>query len=466
MTYRKIDAAILQALTAIVGEKNIVTTRDEMEPYSHDETEDIRAYPEVVVKPTSTPEVSAIMRLCNDRLIPVTPRAGGTGLSGGAIPLYGGVLLSVERMNRILEIDRRNLMAVVEPAVVTATLQEEVERVGLFYPPDPASRESCAIGGNIAECAGGPRALKYGVTKDYVYGLEAVLPDGEIIRTGGKLLKNVTGYNLTQLLVGSEGTLAVITQATLKLLPLPTVRKTILAPFPSVQSAARAVTKIFLRGVVPCAVEFMERSAVAAAEKLKGESFPHGVAEAFLLIEADGFDDNAVQKEIDTICAVCLGEGAPDIVLALDQAKRDFLWRMRRAVGEAVKSISVYKEEDTVVPRAELPLLMTTIREVMERHGLTTICYGHAGDGNIHVNILKKSMSDEVWRSAIPIATRELFGRVVGLGGTISGEHGIGCVQREYLPLAIGARELSLMRMIKRVFDKNNILNPGKSLPD
>ncbi|MHC4605720.1 MAG: FAD-binding oxidoreductase [Planctomycetota bacterium] len=461
------DRRDLDALAEIVGRDNAVFPDGDIEPYSHDETEDYRFPPGIVLKPGTTREVAAILRHANARGIPVTPQAGRTSLSGGALPVRGGIALSVERMNRILEIDRENLFAVVQPGVVTQTLQEEVEREGLFYPPDPSSRGSCMIGGNVAHNAGGPRALKYGVTKDWVYGLEVVLADGEVIRTGGKLLKNVAGYNLTQLFVGSEGTLGVITEATLKLVPLPRFRRTALVPFPSLVDAATAVTKIFHARIIPCAMEVMEETAVRAAEEHSGRKFPHGEgAAAMLVIEVDGNDEGALETEIGKIGEVCTACGAADLFLAEDAAKRDYVWSLRASAGEAVKALGTYSEEDTVVPRARLPELVETIREVMEKHGLHAITYGHIGDGNLHVNVLRQDLPVAEFRRRLDPAARELFGRTVAMGGQITGEHGIGYVQRAYLPLAFPPRYIELLESLKRVFDPNGILNPGKIFPD
>jgi glycolate oxidase len=436
-----------------------------LEPYSHDETEDLHFLPQVVLKPTTTLQVSQIMKICFDNNIPVTPRGGGTGLSGGALPIYGGVVLSTEKMNRILEIDAQNSMAVVEPGVITEILQNEVEKVGLFYPPDPASKGSCFIGGNIAECAGGPRALKYGVTKDYVYGLEAVLPSGEIINTGGKLLKNVSGYNLVQLLIGSEGTLGIVTKIILKLIPLPQYRKTILVPFNSIEAATICLTQIFTSKIIPCAAEFLEKKAVQAAEKKFEKKIPHSECEALLLLAVDGNDESVLEKEIEKIGEVCLNNGAVDVFLAETKEQQEELWKMRRSISEAVKSISIYKEEDTVVPRAAIPDLMRVLKEIEKKYEINIICYGHAGDGNIHANIIKENMGDEKWNRVLPEAIKEIFTEVVKLGGSISGEHGIGYVQKNYLAIALSETEIELMRQIKKVFDPKNILNPGKLLP-
>lgn len=460
------DPAVRRALSALLPPDRFRDDAETLRKYGSDETEDLNFPPDVVALPRSAEEVARLLAFCNDRRIPVTPRGAGTGLSGGALPVRGGVVLSLERMNRIIEIDAENLFAVVEPGVVTQALQEAVEREGLFYPPDPASRGSCMIGGNIAHNAGGPRALKYGVTKDYVYGLEAVLPSGETIRAGGKLLKNVAGYNLTQLLVGSEGTLAVVTRATLKLIPLPKHRRTLLAPFPDVAAAARTVAKIFQRGVTPCALEFMERAAVAAAEEKKGTTLPGGDAPALLLIELDGMHEAPLDADAESVSAVCLEEGAADLLAAETRQQRESVWDLRRAIGEAVKRISPYRELDCVVPRAALPALMDAIGETMRAHGLSAISYGHAGDGNIHVNVLKRSAPDDTWRRALPAACRALFARVAALGGTITGEHGVGYVQRDYLSVVLSEREIALLKRLKRQFDPNGILNPGKIWPD
>jgi glycolate oxidase len=464
--FGRVDAKTLAALREIAGEAHVVTNPADLEPYGQDETEDFLYLPEVGVKPSSTEEVSRILALCFEKNIPVTPRGGGTGLSGGALPVFGGVLISFERMNRILEIDLDNLMAVVEPGVITQTFQEEVEKVGLFYPPDPASKGTCTLGGNVAECAGGPRALKYGTTKDYVYGLEAVLADGSVIRPGGKLLKNVSGYSLTQLLVGSEGTLAVITKIILKLIPLPSFRRTLVTPFNSLEEACQSLTAIFRARIVPCAAEFMERAAIKAAEDKLEKKFPYGNYKALLLIEVDGNDEGVLDREIEKVGDVCLKGGAVDVFVADSRTRQEEMWEMRRSIGEAVKGISIYKEEDTVVPRAQLPSLMRQVKDISRKHEITTICYGHAGDGNIHVNILKAGMPDEKWEQKLPIAIKEIFAEVVRLGGTISGEHGIGWTQKCYLPLACSTVELEVMRKIKQAMDPKGILNPGKLLPE
>lgn len=464
--FGRVSEAIVRELRSLTGDPDVLVDDESLRRYASDETEDCVFLPEVVVRPATVEQVSAVMRIATRERIPVTPRGAGTGLSGGALAVHGGILLGMERFNRILEIDTNDLQAEVEPGVITQLFQEEVEKRGLFYPPDPASRGSCHIGGNLAECAGGPRAVKYGVTKDYVLGLEAVLPTGEVLRTGGRTLKNVTGYNLTQLLVGSEGTLAVITKARLRLIPLPPARKVMLVSFASLEAAAGAVAAIFQAGVVPSALEFMERSAVRAAEERQGKRFPNGDAEAQLFVEVDGSSDDALTADASAIAAVVERHGATGVLLAEERGKMADVWNLRRGIGEAVKSISPYKEEDTVVPRTRLPELVRGVKQICGRYGMTSICYGHAGDGNVHVNILKDRLDDAAWERTAGAAVREIFALAVSLGGTISGEHGIGWSQKSYLPMALGESEIRLMRGIKHLFDPAGILNPGKIFPD
>jgi glycolate oxidase len=460
--YNRVSPEIISRLKIIAGDDNVLADEESIKLHSEDETEDLHFAPEVIVTPTNAKQISEIFLLSNNHKIPVTPRGGGTGLSGGSLAVHGGICLSMVKFNKIIEIDEKNFQAVVEPGVITQVFQEEVEKRGLFYPPDPASRGSCHLGGNLAECSGGPRAVKYGVTKDYVLGLEAVLPTGEIINTGGRVLKNVTGYNLTQLIIGSEGTLAVITKIIFRLIPLPKFKKVILAAFGSFEDATDAVAKIFQRGITPSAIEFMEKAAVKAAEERQNKKFPSGEAEAQLFIEVDGNYPESLDKDIEQIAEV-IDEFKPlDVVLAEDQQKVEDVWALRRGIGEAVKSISPYKEEDTVVPRANMTKLVKGVKEISAKYGITTICYGHSGDGNIHVNILKDKLDDETWEKHLDKAIREIFQLTVALGGMISGEHGIGYSQKSYLSIAISGAELDLMKKIKKTFDPNNILNPGK----
>lgn len=460
--YNKVTPEIIDKLRQIAGAENVFTDDESLHNHSEDETEDLSFPPEVVVKPANSGEISEIFKLANDYKIPVTPRGGGTGLSGGALTVYGGICLSMARFNRIIEIDEKNFQAIVEPGVITQVFQEEVEKLGLFYPPDPASRGSCFLGGNLAECSGGPRAVKYGVTKDYVLGIEAVLPTGEIINAGGRVLKNVTGYNLTQLIVGSEGTLAVITKIIFRLIPLPRHKKVILAAFSTLEDGTDAVARIFQKGITPSAIEFMEKAAVRAAEERQNKKFPNSEAEAQLFIEVDGNYPEQLDKDIELIAEVIEEFNPLDVVLAEDEQKVQDVWSLRRGIGEAVKSISPYKEEDTVVPRANMTKLIKGVKEISAKYGITTICYGHAGDGNIHVNILKDKLDNETWEKNLDSAIREIFQLTVSLEGMISGEHGIGYSQKSYLPIALSEAELNLMKSIKQTFDPNNILNPGK----
>ncbi len=455
---------LLADLREVVGPDDVLTGEEACAPYARDETEDLVAPPDVVVRPRTTPQVSAVMRLATGARCPVTPRGGGTGLSGGALAARGGICLSLERMNRILEIDTGNLMAVVEPGVITEVLHNEVEKHGLFYPPDPASRGSCMIGGNVAENAGGPRAVKYGVTGDWVTGLEAVRADGTVFTTGGKLRKNASGYDLTSLLVGSEGTLAVVTRVTVRLIPLPRHRSLLLACFDRIEDAAVAIAAIFDARVIPSAVELMEGEAWRiGSEGVAGLGVPSDRA-AYLLIEVDGMHAEVVEEEAVNAGEACAAHGARDVIVADAPAKQQAIWDARRRVGEAVKRIAPYKEEDTVVPRRQIPDLMEAVRAIVARHGLRAICYGHAGDGNIHVNLLKQD--DRTWAEGLDRAIAEIFKAVAALGGKISGEHGIGSVQRRWLPIAHDPGELDLMRAVKRAFDPLGILNPGKIFPD
>jgi glycolate oxidase len=464
--YRRVDEAVVAELREIVGVAGVLSDADRLEPYSHDETVGLRAVPEVVVRVTSTEQVSRIFELAQRARVPVTPRGAGYGLSGGAVPTQGGIVLSVEKMNRILEIDAPNLMAVVEPGVITGDLHRAVEAEGLFYPPDPASLDSCTIGGNIAECAGGPRAVKYGVTKDYVCGLEVVLPSGEVISTGGKLVKNVTGYNLVQLLVGSEGTLGVVTKIVLRLLPLPQVQIDLLVPYDDFQAAADTVGDIIARKVVPTAIEFMEQDSVLAVERLTGTEVPHHDAAAHLLIQLDGNNRSAVESDLEIVGVLCQQHGAREVLVADDRATRDRLWDARRKIIDALNHESpVNHMEDVVVPRAEIPALMAGIREVAVAEAVRIISFGHAGDGNVHINVLKDDLPDPRWEAVIPRVSEQIFGLALSLGGQITGEHGVGVTRRSYLPMALEPAQIAVMERIREAFDPNRILNPGKIFP-
>ena len=454
----------LQTFKLICGEQFVFVDEEMLHRYAHDETEDLHYLPDVVIKPGTTEEISEILKVCNQHKIPVTPRGAGTGLSGGALPHLGGVLLSVERLNKILSIDERNLQVITEPGVITEVLQDAVKEKGLFYPPDPSSRGSCMIGGNIAENSGGPKAVKYGVVKDYVLNLEVVLASGEIIWTGANVLKNATGYNLTQLLIGSEGTLGIVTKAVLRLIPLPKLDLLMLVPFSNAIDACAAVSALFTAGFTPSAMEFMERDAIEWTMRyIDSCVVPLDQAtQAHLLIEMDGNEMDVLMKEMEGISEIMMAFHSGEILFAEDAQQKAELWKLRRRVGEAVKAHSIYKEEDTVVPRAELPVLLKGVKEIGKRYGFHSVCYGHAGDGNLHVNIIKGGLTDEQWNGSLKKGITEIFHLVKSLGGTISGEHGIGLVQKEYLPIVFDNTQMRLMKQIKLVFDPNNILNAGK----
>ncbi|NNC86317.1 MAG: FAD-binding protein [Bacteroidia bacterium] len=461
--YQTITSAYIEELRQILGNEYVLVDDEALQKYGHDETEDLQFNPEVVVKPETAEQVSQILLLCNKHDIPVTPRGAGTGLSGGALPVYGGIVLSTERLNKIIEIDERNLQATVEVGVITQVFQEAVKEKGLFYPPDPSSRGSCFLGGNLAESAGGPKAVKYGVTKDYVLNLEVVLPTGEIIWTGANVLKNSTGYNLTQLMVGSEGTLGVITKIVFKLIPYPPYDLLMLVPFFNAEKACQAVSAIFKAGVIPSCLEFMERDAIDNTLKYVDINFPiKDEVKAHLIIEVDGNDMDVLMKDCEKISEVLEQFECDEILFAESANQKDELWRIRRAAGEASKAHCIYKEEDTVVPRAELATLLKGVKEIGSKYGFRTLCYGHAGDGNLHVNILKDDISDEDWNHKVPEGVKEIFDLCIRLKGTISGEHGIGFVQKEYMNIPFNQTQLELQKGIKKLFDPNGIMNPGK----
>jgi len=463
----QLTAEIIQKLESMVGPSFIFTDNETRNNYGHDETEDFVFPPNVVVKPSNTLEISEILKLANQFKIPVVPIGARTGLSGGALSVQGGIGLSMERFNKILHIDEQNLQVITEPGVITQVLREAVAEKGLFYPVDPSSMGSCFIGGNVAENSGGARAVKYGVTKDYVLNLEVVLPTGDIIWTGANTLKNSTGYNLTQLMVGSEGTLGIVTKIVLKLLPKNTHNVLMLVPFHKAHEACEAVSAIFRAGIIPSALEFMERDAIDwTLQFVDGLNVTvNEDIQAHLLIEVDGNNPEILMAEAEKIMMVVEQFQIDDILFADTEDEKNALWKMRRSVAEAVKANSIYKEEDTVVPRYELPKLLNGIKTIGKKYGFQSVCYGHAGDGNLHVNIIKGTMSDENWKTEVPKGIREIFELTVSLKGTLSGEHGIGYVQKDYMPIAFSKTHLELMERIKFVFDPNGILNPGKILP-
>ena len=449
---------------AIIGAENVLEDEESRLHYGHDETEALSFPPEVVLKPRTAIEISEILKICNAESIPVTPRGAGTGLSGGALPHLGGVLLSTERMNSMLQIDEQNLQITTEPGVVTEELQNAVKAKGLFYPPDPASRGSCFIGGNIAENSGGPKAVKYGVVKDYVLNLEIVLPNGDIIWTGANVLKNVTGYNLTQLIVGSEGTLAIVTKIVLRLIPLPKYDLLMLAPFQSLEKACEAVSAIFRAGFTPSALELIEIDALLIVSSITGNSTIPITAgtEAHLIIEVDGNHLETLMAEMEAISEVLTSYDCGEIYFADDEQQKATLWKLRRQVAEAVKIKGYMIEEDTVVPRVALPALIRGVKALGKKYNFHAVCYGHAGDGNLHIRIKKEGAANSVTEPVMVEGLRALFELVKDLGGTISAEHGIGLVQKGYMDIVMNETQLQLMRGIKKVFDPNNILNAGK----
>jgi glycolate oxidase len=450
-------ASIADDLAAL----DIDVLTDNLEGYGRDETMDLYAPPGIVVRPTSTPEVVEVLRLAAREKIPVTPRGGGTGKAGAAIPVEGGIVLSLERMDRIKEIDVANRYAVVEPGVVLQTLNEQCAEHGLLYPVDMSSAGSCLIGGNLACNAGGERAVKYGVTRAQVTGAEAVLMGGKVIRTGGKLAKNSAGYALHHLLVGSEGTLGVITEATLRLQPRPPYSRTLLAVFDSLDRAAEAALAVEASGHRPSAIEFIERAAAALAEEMLNQKLPHGDAAALLLVEIEAFSENAAQEMIEGVGEALLEAGAEDVELA----KREKVWGVRHCVAEAIKAQPAYSAVDAVVPRRSMPELIRKAHAAAEKNGVDVVCFGHAGDGNIHVDFIKRDENDERWETGIGPAIRSVLEATVGLGGSITGEHGVGLLRRDDMPLQYEDETLDAMRALKSAWDPDSLLNPGKIWP-
>ena len=466
-----VTAEVVAELRRIVGERNVIADDPErLQPYSHDETAGAEhaAMPDVVVKPGETAQVAQVMKLANRRRIPVTPRGAGSGLSCGAVPICGGILLSMERMDRVHEIDEANMTVTVGPGVVTNEVNDALREKGLFFAGYPMSLETCFVGGNVAENAGGGKVVKYGVTGRYVLGLEVVLPTGEVIDLGGKRLKDVTGYDLIHLLVGSEGTLGIFTRITLKLLPAPGVSVALLAPFPSVEQAIGAVPAMMTEtAIIPTAVEFMDAASFTAACRYLNETLSHEEAQAYLLLEVDGSEEERVERDYDAVGELCLQMGALEVYVGDNHTTRERLWRIRRNIPEAFKVYHPAQSlEDIVVPTASIPALMPELERIGERFGVSIPTYGHAGDGNLHATVLKgEDSSPRRWEEILPEVLSELYRAVDGLGGTISGEHGIGSKRRDYLPLVLDETTLALMRRIKRAFDPNGILNPAKIFP-
>lgn len=458
-----LDPLIVAQLENVLGKEAILSMPEDLVCHSFDGTL-AEHRPDIVALPTTTEQVSVVLRIAYREGIPVVPQGMGSGLAAGSVPFEGGVALSLTRMNRILEIDRANMTAAIEAGAITADLQDKVQEVGLFYPPDPGSLKHSSIGGNVACNAGGPRCLKYGVTGDYVMGLTVVLADGRIIRTGGKAIKNVTGYNLTQLFVGSEGTLGVITEVLVKLVSMPRYVRTLLAIFPRLDDASQSVNRVLASGVVPSTLELMDETAIACIEEAMHLGLPLD-KEAILILEADGNDEPAVLREIDTITQICRQGGASEIKIAQSEAEREDLWRARRGLLPSLaRRAPSQLLEDVTVPRSAIPEMVRRVKEIAREQDLPIVVFGHAGDGNLHPTILFDQRDPDQWARANK-AAEATFAAALELGGTLSGEHGIGTLKREYMELALGSDSIELQRQLKQTFDPKNILNPGKMLP-
>ncbi|MGB9779533.1 FAD-binding oxidoreductase [Caldanaerobacter sp.] len=466
--YNKLTNEIVEELKKIVGANNVIYGNpDALEAYSHDEVAEkhYAHMPEAVVKPSSAEEIAQIVRLANKYKIPVTPRGAGSGLSGGAVPIYGGIVLSVEKMNKILEIDKENLVVVVEPGVVTNEINNAVKEYGLFYAGYPMSVETCYIGGNVAENAGGGRAVKYGVTGRYVIGLEVVTPTGDIVHLGGKVMKDVTGYDLIHLMVGSEGTLGIFTKIYLKLMPLPQAKVDLLVLFEDIDTAIKIVPKIMTFGrIIPTSIEFMDDLSFKVSCRYLNEKIPFEEAGAMLLIELDGNNKAELEEQYEIIGNLCMENGAIEVYVADNATTSERIWRIRRNIAEAWKQFSPHQSlEDVVVPISEIPTFLKKIREISNKYRIPIPCYGHAGDGNIHATPIKPpELSMKEWHEKLEKLLEEMYVVVKELGGVISGEHGIGHKRKKYLPLVLEPAHIEMMRAIKKALDPNLILNPGK----
>jgi len=455
------DAKVIDEIIKVVGKGNALAALEDRKCYSYDARTD-GAVPDMVVFPSSAEEVSQILKLANRHLFPVVPRGQGTGLTGGSVPANGGVVLVFTRMNKIVEIDTKNLIAVVQPGVITYIFQEEAAKYGLCYPPDPASYKYSSIGGNVAECAGGPNSLKYGVTRDYVIGLEVVVPTGAILNVGVRTMKGVVGYDLTRLFVGSEGTLGVITKINLKLIPLPEAKATTLALFKRVEDTAEAVSAIIAAKIVPSTIEFMDRASIRCSEQASPMGIPEDI-EGLLLIEVDG-DSVSIESQAEKIRTVLSQHNAAEIKLTRDPKEADKLWQARRVVSQATYNLNPVKiAEDVVVPRSNIPNLIRFLEEIQKKFRVPVLSFGHAGDGNFHVSIMIKDTPED--RKKAEEAVKEIFAETIRLGGTLSGEHGIGTSKAAYLGMELSPEVIDTMKKIKKLFDPNNILNPGKIFP-
>jgi glycolate oxidase len=469
--YNKVNQEIIDSLIDIVGTYGVVVDRQKIEQYSHDETsvEEYAHMPEIVVFPTSAQQIAQIMKLATAFHIPITPRGAGSGLSGGAIPLYGGIVLSVEKMNKVLEIDKENLTVTCEAGIITNDLNEQLKREGLFFAGYPMSLETCFLGGNIAENAGGGRAVKYGVTGRYVLALQVVTPQGEILELGGKVTKDVSGYDLKQLYIGSEGTLGIITQATIKLLGLPVATSDLLVTFNTAQEAIDVVSIIMRAGIIPTSIEFMDQQSIIMSCDYLNESLPYQDVGAMLLIELDGSDEAIVERELIQVGQLCKSNGAKEVYIAEDYSTQERIWAVRRNIAEAIKIFSpIQSLEDIVVPIGSIAKILPELDRLSKAYHVTIVCYGHAGDGNLHATVIKDpSDSMEYWHEVEPLVLSELYHYVVHtLGGKISGEHGIGLKRKRFLKEVMPENEYAVSIALKRAFDPDMILNPGKIFYD
>lgn len=460
MSYNKINDKIIDELKEIVGEKNIIPGADN-EDYSHDETPFLNYPPELIIKPTSEEQICKIFSLANRENIPITPRGGGTGLCGGCVPVVGGIVLSLEKMNKIKEIDETNLMAVVEAGLPLLELHEAVEEFKLLYPPDPGEK-GATLGGNISTNAGGMRAVKYGVTRDYVQGIRVVTPNGDILNLGGKIVKNSSGYELIDLFIGSEGTLGIVTEATLKLIPQPPKKVSIYLPFPSLRTAITACSKIVQNNILPTATEFMTQRIVKIAEKYTNKKLPHDSAEAYIIVMLDGTSDEELENLSMKVCELCIENEALDAFVATSKDDQIAIWSVRDKFLEALKTVSEFEEVDVVAPRGRIPDFIEEAEKISKNYGINTVSFGHAGDGNIHLYLLREDNDFKEWEKRVKKAMDELYAFGLNLGGKISGEHGIGYVRKNVLMENLDKNQLKIMQNIKKMFDPNNILNPGK----
>ncbi|MCX7995731.1 MAG: FAD-binding oxidoreductase [candidate division WOR-3 bacterium] len=465
--YNRVSEKIIDNFISIIGKENVILEEESLENYAHDETPLYYSKPEVVLKPVNKSEISEIMKVASAHCIPVTPRGGGTSLSAGAVPLYHGIVLSLERMNKIREVDEENLMAIVEPGIITGLLEKELAKYNLFFPPDPVSLDSCTLGGNIAECAGGPRAMKYGVTKNYITGLEVVLPDGTVIKLGGKLLKNVTGYDLIDLFVGSEGTLGIVTEATIKTLVRPEIIIDLYIQFKTVAEASRFSIEVLKQGLNPTAIELMDGDVVRMVEKYLQRRVPHSEVDGHIIVEVDGNDKEHLKKIWERIGDIALKSGALDVLVAESVHDRERLWEIRKKIGDSLKAQTrIIAREDLVVPKNRIPDLIHQLKEYVKNLNCALYAFGHLGDGNIHTDVGCTDENLLLQTDWISQMRKKMYEITIGLGGTITAEHGIGLSKTPYLSLALDKKTIELMMKIKKEFDPKNILNPGKILSD